>query len=106
MPLERFISMFPLSCALGLEPVPAGDLGFDELDVQAKLGPDRFAKLMSGVTHVFCCGHAKYPAGHTKPGVLHPADHPTLANQPVDLEDYEVHCIYANDIESFLKAGG
>ena len=100
MPLERFISMFPLSCALGLEPVPAGDLGFDELEVEEKLGSERFTKLMSGVTHVFSCGHAKYPAGHTKLGVVDDK------GKPVDLGGYEVHCLYASDLENFLKAGG
>ena len=82
--------MFPRAHALGLRIIDAGP-GFDELEVEAKLGPERFAALMKGVKEVFCCGHASYP--ETK------ADSHRIAG-------YEVHCIYARDLEAFLTQEG
>ena len=81
----NFKAQYPMSTALGLAPVstsPGVELaGFDEDAVRAKLGDARYFALMAKVTNVFSCGH------RLKNGV-------------------EAHAIYANDVESFLKAGG
>jgi hypothetical protein len=86
-----FHDMFPLCAALHLPLVgsaTANHPGYDEEELEVKLGPERFAKLQKSLTEVFCCGHRHYAA-----------DHPTRAG-------CEVHCIWAKDLEKFLQAGG
>lgn len=101
--IPPFKARYPLSAALGLVPVSTAvgveHPGADEDDVRAKLGTSRFVMLMLKVTHVFSCGHRKYVAGTTRPSVNDDQ------GKPVDLGGYEVHCIYLDDIEAFLKAG-
>ena len=86
-------SMFPLSAALGLQFVStslgADHPGFDSEEVKAKLGTTRYSNLSGRLTHVFCCGHRHYPG----------SEGPSRAG-------CEVLCIYASDLEAFLKAGG
>ena len=62
-----FGAQYPLLMALQIPVIDAGP-GFDALDLEAKLGPTRFASLMSGVKQVFCCAHRTYPAGHELAG--------------------------------------
>lgn len=87
--------IYPLSVALPATPVLAPVLtgtadhaGFDEIEVKAVLGATRFNNLLGGITRMFSCGHRIYPATH--------------ASMP----NCEVRCIYAADLEAFLKAGG
>ena len=90
IPPRVFRSRYPLSYALGLRPVSvAGNEheGFDIDEVEKKLGDDRFKSLMAGLKEVFCCGHRNWPADHPDP---------LRAN-------CEVHCVYARDLEAFLK---
>lgn len=75
--------MYPLCAALGLPIVHAGP-GYDVLDLEAKLGPGRFAALMKTVKEVFCANHRAYPQDH-------------------ELAGCEVHCVYARDLETFLS---
>lgn len=63
--------------------------GFDSDDVLALFGKERFALLMSGVKAVFCCAHRTWPDTHADPIKA----------------GAEVHCIYAADLEEFLKGG-
>lgn len=98
----HFKAMYPLSTALGLEPVETGPKqrignelhstqshpGFDADEVEKAIGAERFKKLMTGIKEVFCCNHRHYPEGH-----------PTMP------AGYEVHCIYAWDLENFLAEG-
>lgn len=86
-------ALYPLSFALGVKPVGTGaasHAGFDERDVEAKLGATRFTNLMAKVKSVFSIGHDKYPGNYA------------VAYK----RGCEVHCIYADDLEAFLKAGG
>lgn len=94
----NFVGQFPKSAqpvakgGLALIPATIGDTqqsGFDENDVKAALGVTRFNNLMTSIAGgkpfsgaVFSCGHAK------------------------DKNGVEVHCIYASDLELFLKNGG
>ncbi|HEY6249135.1 MAG TPA: hypothetical protein VI685_04195 [Candidatus Angelobacter sp.] len=81
---------FPRSTALGFEPVSDGTAehpGFDAEEVRQKLGEKKFKELMGAVRTVFCCGHR-----------THPENHPDKA-----LAGTEVHCIYATDLEKFLR---
>jgi len=90
IPPRVFRSRYPLSCSLGLRPVSvAGNEheGFDIDEVEKKLGDGRFKSLMVGLKEVFCCGHRNWPADHPDP---------VRAN-------CEVHCVYARDLEAFLK---
>jgi hypothetical protein len=90
IPLRAFRSMYPLSCALGLRLVSvagADHEGFDIDEVEKKLGADRFKSLTSGLKEVFCCGHRIWPA-----------DHPETYKRSC-----EVHCVYARDLEVFLR---
>jgi len=96
---HNFIGAFPKSAGkvanggLALLPATVGDVqhpGFDENDVKVALGTTRFNNLMALIVagkpysgSVFTCGHAK----DAKTGV-------------------EMHCIYASDLELFLKNGG
>lgn len=80
----NFAAQYPLSAALGLKVVDAGP-GFDSLELEDVLSPDRFAMLMNSVQQVFCCNHAKYPKGHEHAG-------------------YEVHGVYAADLEKYLES--
>jgi hypothetical protein len=84
-PHPNFSATFPRSVALGLRPVSTGPgvahPGFDQDDVQVKLGNTRFNNLMATVSSVFSCGH------RTEGGV-------------------ELHAIYASDLEAFLRNGG
>ena len=85
-----FAAQYPLAAALEIPVIDAGP-GFDELSLEAKLGPTRFAKLMHGVKEVFCCNHACYPE-------TVPDSH--------RIQGYEVHCCYAEAVEAFLQAEG
>lgn len=81
---------FPRSVALGLEPVSDGTAehpGFDSEEVRRKLGEKKFTELMGMVRTVFCCGHR-----------THPDNHPDKI-----VAGTEVHCIYAADLEKFLR---
>lgn len=89
---------YPRAMALGLKVQDAGP-GFDELEVEAKLGPDRFKKLMQGVEEVFVCNHAHY--GKTDSGVAEPTGDDCKTHR---LVGYEVHCVYLRDLEKFLTA--
>ena len=93
IPSRIFRSMYPLCHALGLKPVSvAGNEydGFDIDEVERKLGAPQFASLMAELTHVFCCGHRNWPADHPDPF----------------RRNCEAHCVYALDLENFLKARG
>ena len=88
-----FRSMYPRCHALGLKlvSVAGNELeGFDVDEVEKKLGADRFASLMAGLKEVFCCGHRNWPADHSDPL----------------RRNCEVHCVYARDLETFLKGPG
>jgi hypothetical protein len=90
IPPRLFRSMYPLSYALGLRPVSLNGNdyeGFDIDEVEKKLGAERFKSLQAGLTHVFCCGHRNWPA-----------DHPERFRR-----NTEVHCVYAHDLEAYLK---
>jgi len=90
IPPRVFRSMCPLSYALGFRPVSVNGNeheGFDIDEVEKKLGADRFKSLQAGLKEVFCCGHRNWPA-----------DHPELLRR-----NCEVHCVYARDLEAFLK---
>jgi hypothetical protein len=84
--LDRFFRRYPLCRGLKIEPVNGG--GFDIDDVSMALGPVRFALLTAGLKSVFCCAHRKWPMDHSDP---------TRRNA-------EVHCVWAVDLEEFLKA--
>lgn len=99
--MSNFSLMYPRCAALGLIVIHDGP-GYDELDVEKKLGPTRFANLMAKIERVFCCNHAKYPGGAgffqpTKDANGNPLPSPTHR-----VTGYEVHCIYAEDLEAFL----
>jgi hypothetical protein len=98
--MSNFPLMYPHAAALGLRVIDAGP-GFDELEVEAKLGQERFQKLMDGVKEVFCCGHAHY--GKEFPEV-NPNSQAEAASHR--LRGYERHCIYARDLEAFLSQEG
>ena len=90
IPPRVFRSRYPLSYALGVRLVSvagADHEGFDIDEVERKLGADRFKSLMTGLGSVFCCGHRNWPA-----------DHPDPLRR-----NCEVHCVYARDLEAFLK---
>ena len=92
--MNNFSLMYPLAAELArgskdlpsLQIVHAGP-GFDVLDLEAKLGPERFTKLMASVSQVFCCNHRSYPEKH-------------------ELAGAEVHCVYVADVERFLEREG
>ena len=89
----EFQNQYPLSVKLGLEPVETvsgSHPGFDSLEVARILGAVRYAALASKIEAVFCCGHATYPPNHPDKALI----------------GMERHCIYADDLEAFLKAGG
>lgn len=88
--MNYLAAQFPLAMALGLPVIDAGP-GFDELEVEEKLGSDRFTALTKGLTRVFCSNHAKY--ADTVPGSHR-------------IAGYERHCIYAEDLERFLAQEG
>lgn len=81
-----FAAQYPLSMALNIRVIDAGP-GFDVLDLEARLGTERFKQLMSSLKQVFCTNHRKYPD-----------DHP--------LAGYEVHCVYLSEVEKFLHEEG
>lgn len=90
IPLRAFRSMYPLSYALGLRPVSVGGVdheGFDIDEVEKKIGADQFKSLTAGLKEVFCCGHRIWPM-----------DHPDSHKRSC-----EVHCVYARDLEGFLR---
>jgi len=90
IPPRVFRSRYPLSYALGLRPVSVAGVdheGFDIDEVEEKLGAAQFKSLMAGLKEVFCCAHRNWPADHPDP---------LRAN-------CEVHCVYARDLEAFLK---
>jgi hypothetical protein len=90
IPLRVFRSRYPLSYALGLRPVSvagADHEGFDIDEVEEKLGADRFMSLTAGLKEVFSCGHRIWPT-----------DHPETHKRSC-----EVHCVYARDLEAFLR---
>jgi hypothetical protein len=84
--IPTFAVMHPLSAALELPVIDAGP-GFDVLDLEARLGPTRFNKLMAGLKQVFVANHRTYPDGH-------------------ELAGYETHCVYVEDVEAFLTREG
>lgn len=98
--MSTFPLIHPHAHALGLRVIDAGP-GYDELEVEAALGPVRFASLMQGVKQVFVCGHASYPAECFKGDVNKPENAPTHR-----IAGYEIHCIYARDLEAFLSQEG
>ena len=95
--IATFFNRYPLSKALKIQPVSWGDQsvngglhdGFDVDDLKGALGATRFNLLMSGIKEVFCCAHRTWPGNHADP---------TKRNA-------EVHCVWAADVEAFLKAG-
>ena len=90
IPIRVFRSMYPLSYALGLRPVSANGndhAGFDIEEVENNLGASRFKAFQAGLKEVFCCGHRNWPADHPEPS----------------RRNAEVHCVYARDLEAFLK---
>jgi hypothetical protein len=82
-----FAARYPKSVALGLRPADGIHPGFEDVEVEKALGPERYKALMKGVQQVFCCGHRHYGAGHPRAG-------------------YEVHVVYADDVEKFLAEKG
>ncbi len=95
--MAHFFSKYPNCQRLKIQPVAWGDQGangglhdgFDIDDVKAALGAARFNLLMTSIQEVFCCAHRAWPLSHadaTKRGA-------------------EAHCIWASDLEKFLKAG-
>jgi len=56
-----FAMMYPLSAALKIPVIDAGP-GFDVLDLEARLGPERFKQLMGSLKQVFCANHRKLAA--------------------------------------------
>ncbi len=95
--MAPFQSQYPLSSVLGVTPVTtaAGQHpGYDYDQLSAKLGTTRFNNLTAWlVAHgraVFCCGHRTWPANY--------------ADATKRL--CEVHCVFAADLEEFLKGGG
>lgn len=109
----RVFEMYPLSAKLGVRFVrtnpdqESDHEGFDSEEVAEKLGPVRWDVLRSmfgkEIPALFCCGHRNYNAGTTIPGITR---RDLDGNeQPVDLGGFEVHCIYAKDLEKFLQGG-
>jgi hypothetical protein len=82
----NFGIMYPLSAALEIPVIDAGP-GFDVLDLEARLGPERFGKLIASIDRIFVANHRKYPDGH-------------------ELAGHEVHCCYGKDVEAFLAKEG
>ena len=93
--------MYPLSSALGLKAIHHGP-GFDCLDLQKHLGDVRYDALIQSIIRsgsaLFCCNHRKYEKGHTDPRFA------TQDGGPIELGGTEVHCVYAADLEAFLKS--
>ena len=90
IPPRVFRSMYPLSYALGLKLVSvAGNdyEGFDIDEVEKRIGTTNFVALNARLKQVFCCGHRIWPTDYPDP---------TRRN-------CEVHCVYAQDLEEFLK---
>jgi hypothetical protein len=92
--LGSFGRAFPRCSALPILPVSVDGKtfvdGFDSEDVQGYLGATRYNKLISQyVKAVFCCAHRLWPSTHAEPAK----------------RNAEVHCIYAADLERFLKDG-
>jgi hypothetical protein len=90
IPRRVFRSVYPLSYALGLRFVSLNgneSEGFDIDEVEKKLGTDRFKSLLTGLKEVFCCGHRNWPADHQEP----------------NRRNCEVHCVWARDLEAFLR---
>lgn len=83
---------FPLSLALGLNLLPIA-YGFDSHEVKDKLGDDRYQQLLGDVESVFVCGHRTSPVEVTKDG-------------KTSVVECEVPCIYAEDLEKFLREEG
>jgi hypothetical protein len=89
-----FAQQFPLSTALGLKlvkgPSTQEQPGFDYDEVLSKIGQTRVNNLLAQCKRVFSCGHRNWPGNHAT----------------ANWRNAEVHCFYAEDLESFLKAGG
>ncbi len=85
--MNNFALTYPHCAALEIIPVIHAGPGFDVLDLEEKLGKDRFQKLEAKLTRVFVANHRHYPEGHALAG-------------------YEVHCVYAEDLEKFLAQEG
>lgn len=86
-----FAQQFPLSTALGVKPVAKGTQAlFDSDEVSKVLGTTRYNNLVAKLKVVYSCGHRLWPANHAEP----------------NKRNAEVHCIGADDLEAFLKAGG
>jgi hypothetical protein len=91
IPYRILRSKYPISFRLGLRPVSVNGNdheGFDIDEVEKKLGNEKFQLLVGQLKEVFCCGHRNWPANHPDP----------------IRRNAEVHCIYAWDVESFLKS--
>lgn len=95
----NFEQMYPLSVAYGLRPVASGAVehaGFDQDEVEHMLGDKLFHKFYSWLVRaeksVFSCGHRHWPEDRW------PADHDEAYKNGA-----EVHCIYAQDLEEFLR---
>jgi hypothetical protein len=95
--LQSFYARYPVCKSLPIQPANWGSQGangglhdgFDVDDLKGALGVTRFNLLMAGVKDVFCCNHRTWPSTHADP---------TKRNA-------EVHCVWASDLEAFLKAG-
>jgi hypothetical protein len=104
-PHPNFVARYPLSSGLGLKPVATGPgaqpAGFDIDEVEKALGGAAFQALLKadcfssgepkgrppGQIQVFSCGHRSWPQSHADPL----------------RRGCEVHCIYADDLELFLR---
>jgi hypothetical protein len=86
--MNQFSLKYPLASALMGKIAPVQE-GFD-MDLVAKtMSPANWSTLKSQLQRVFVCGHAHWPPDHPEP---------TKRNT-------EVHCIYAEDLERFLRTG-
>jgi hypothetical protein len=95
--LAKFWTRYPLSKTLKIQPASWGDQGtngglhdgFDVDDLKGALGVTRFNLLMGSVKELFCCSHRIWPATHAE----------------LNKRNAEVYCVWAADLEAFLKAG-
>lgn len=92
--LGQFGRQFPRCSQLPILPVTTDGKtfvdGFDSDDVQGYLGGTRYNVLTAKYAKtVFCCAHRLWPMNHAEP----------------TKRGAEVHCIFASDLERFLKEG-
>jgi hypothetical protein len=86
--MAHFDSAFPRCTRLGLKPIAEVGNVFDPEDVLAKIGPTAHIALEQTLQRVVSSPHRHYPA-----------DHPVVA-----WRGCEVHCFYAEDVETFLSS--